>query len=139
MGKINVTPLIDVVMCLIVFYLIVAKLASDRQAEVVLPSSRVGEEVIEAATLVVNVAQAADGTGAARIIAEGRELSSEELVVLLQSRREAGRLSGVQLRADRALPFASVQPVLRAAREAGLGSVTLVTSRQDGSDAGGAP
>jgi len=41
-AKINVTPLIDVVMVLIIFYLIVGKLAAERQGHVQLPSSAVG-------------------------------------------------------------------------------------------------
>ena len=41
-GKINVTPLIDVVMVLIVFYLIVGQLAADRRARVDLPASVIG-------------------------------------------------------------------------------------------------
>ena len=38
-GKFNVTPLIDVVMVLIIFYLIVGKLAAERQGHVKLPAS----------------------------------------------------------------------------------------------------
>ena len=40
--EINVTPLIDVVMCLIIFFLIVGKLAQDGQVGVRLPESGVG-------------------------------------------------------------------------------------------------
>ena len=36
-GKINVTPMIDVVMCLIVFYLIVGRLAADQRSGMRLP------------------------------------------------------------------------------------------------------
>ena len=49
-GKINVTPLIDVVMVLIVFYLIVGKLAADRKAPVqLLKGARIDTDLQEAA------------------------------------------------------------------------------------------
>ena len=56
-GEVNVTPLIDVVMCLIIFYLMVGKLATDRKTPVTLPESAVGTQA-EPDVLVVNVAPA---------------------------------------------------------------------------------
>src|SRR5262245_29295771 len=53
-GEINVTPLIDVVMCLIIFYLLVGKLATDRKVQIKLPESTVGAEA-EPEVLIVNI------------------------------------------------------------------------------------
>ena len=52
---VNATPLIDVVMCLIIFFLLVGKLASDRGAAVRLPESARGHEEQAATILVVTV------------------------------------------------------------------------------------
>ncbi|MDF1869704.1 MAG: biopolymer transporter ExbD, partial [Phycisphaerales bacterium] len=43
-GGVNVTPMIDVVMCLIVFYLMVGQLALDRKSSIVVAETRTGVE-----------------------------------------------------------------------------------------------
>ncbi len=130
-GKINVTPLIDVVMCLIVFYLLVGRLASDKAAGVQLPGSRVGATSTAAQALIVNILPAGDG---ASVVIDGRTLSREELLERLK--RHAGdnpdTASPVQIRADRRLAYSAVAPAIAACREAGLKSVLLTTQREEG-------
>jgi biopolymer transport protein ExbD len=121
-AKVNVTPLIDVVMVLIVFYLIVGKLAADRLERVDLPASATGRAETSSG-LVINVV--ARGDGAAYVV-DGRELTPGALADVL---RAAGGGTGVHLRADRRLSFERVRPVLAACREAGITSVKLVAER----------
>ena len=54
---INVTPLIDVVMCLIIFFLIVGKLSTDRGVPVRLPQSIRGSEETSASVMIVTIAR----------------------------------------------------------------------------------
>lgn len=125
-GKINVTPLIDVVMCLIIFYLLVFRLAVQRQAHVELPATGVGitEDSSHAIVIVV--------TGSpTRILVDGQEVPASTLAGVLRA-RGAGALGRVQVRADRSLPYAQVAPVVDACREAGLADVDLVTERAGG-------
>ena len=58
---INATPLIDVVMCLILFFLIVGKLSSENGPMVHLPQTGVGQDEQSAAVLIVTVSKAAEG------------------------------------------------------------------------------
>jgi biopolymer transport protein ExbD len=151
----NVTPLIDVVMVLIVFFLMVGKLASDRSASVRLPESATGRSD-EARPIVLALVPAAGGVGAGgsrvAVQLDGRELPpGEPLAQALMARATelAGELSArsgaavaptdvpVEVRADRAAEFADVAPILRAARQAKLRSLRLVTSRAG--ETGGAP
>lgn len=125
-GKINVTPLIDVVMVLIVFYLIVGKLAADRRVPVRLPTAAQGA-VEQGGELVISVSPGKDGP---RVDVQGRTLGDKELAELLKG--ADARERGVQIRADRSLAFADVAPVLRACRDAGLSSVKLATQRPEG-------
>lgn len=127
-AKINVTPLIDVVMCLIVFYLIVGKLASDRAASVDLPSSRIGAEIAAPGVAVITVVS--DGQ-TSRILLDGIETAPADLTLLLRDASERTPGLSVQLRADRSLPFASIQPVLDACRAAGISSLKLVAARDE--------
>jgi biopolymer transport protein ExbD len=157
--EINVTPLIDVVMCLIIFFLIVGKLAQDGQVGVRLPESGVGRPSEPAEGEFVTVAVrplSAGGAGGAgadaarwRVTVDGQapaDGGEAALAALLGERVDAlARRLGlseraaatVVVRADRDLPFAAVEPVLRAAATAGLTGVRLAAERvPDG--AGGA-
>lgn len=134
-AKLNVTPLIDVVMVLIIFYLLVGRMASDRAAGVALPESRVGVGEQAARTLEVVVAASADQSGGAQSsimlidnIPRTQAQLEEEFAAL--SRAGGGT---VQIRADRRLPYAAVAPIVEACRRAGLPSVRLVTQRVEGS------
>ncbi len=138
-AKINVTPLIDVVMVLIVFYLIVGRLATDRQTRLDLPASAIGASESATAALVINIMPSATSpagtnadTAAADIIIDGRALTTiEQLEALLLARFPDAATSQpvIHVRADRTLDFAKVRPVLEACRAAGLTSVKLVASR----------
>lgn len=122
-GKINVTPLIDVVMCLIVFYLIVGKLAADKKARVALPKTEIGAVERDRAGVTITVA----GTvGSPTIYVEGKATAIDALENTLRV-REPG--ASVQIRADRRLTYADVSPVIEACRRAGLASVKLTTER----------
>ncbi|MEM7755101.1 MAG: biopolymer transporter ExbD [Planctomycetota bacterium] len=123
-ARVNVTPMIDVVMVLIVFFLLVGHLANERRGAVDLPAATQGED--EDGTrrpVVVLVRTAGDvrvdgvGVGDADL---GRAISAG-----VESRRRAGRFGGVHVRADAGIAYDAVRPVLEACREAGVGEVRL--------------
>lgn len=122
MGKVNVTPMIDVVMVLIVFYLIVGKLAADREVAMDLPTARMAGEVSEDRLIVVNVAPR---DGRARIIVGRETLDERGLAELVRTRVASDPASVVEVRADRSVAFGSVRPVLDACRSAGVGELRL--------------
>lgn len=139
-GKINVTPLIDVVMCLIVFYLIVAKLASDRQLPVDLPEARQGVADETQRPIIISVGPAIivePGQPAVVVEVQGRAIVGEEadrLALVRDAVAQAAKErpdAPVHLRADRALEYAQVRPVVEACRQAGVKSLLLVASRDD--------
>lgn len=130
---INVTPLIDVVMCLIIFYLMVGHLASGRSSSVSLPSAGQGERVEKAAPIVLNLAPG-DASSSTPDPEPLLTIGSERVAMrdLPQRLKDLAALSPgaeVQIRADRRLAYGSVSPVLNACREAGLLSVKLVAQR----------
>ncbi len=120
--KINVTPMIDVVMCLIVFFLIVGQLASDRLARVDLPSTTVGVEPDGAQALIVNALGDGDEV---RFVIDGRETTMDGLMSHL--RQHAAARSEVRLRADRSIPYGRLRPFIDACRDAGIQNLTLAT------------
>jgi biopolymer transport protein ExbD len=134
-AKINVTPLIDVVMVLIIFYLIVGKLAADRNAQVALPSSAVGSTAETKEPVVITVVADVGGglDPKARVLIDGVDVPMSGLEGALRARVGSDPAATVvQVRADRRLNYGAVEPVVKACRAAGLTAVRLVTERVGG-------
>ncbi|MEM0984461.1 MAG: biopolymer transporter ExbD [Planctomycetota bacterium] len=124
--RINVTPLIDVVMVLIIFFLIVGNLVLERRGGVDLPGSVTGE-LEEAGAEPVIVALRVEG----EVAVDGVVIDADQLQTLLVSSGiDRGRT--IQIRAARSLPFASVRPVLDACRAAGAERVELAATALEG-------
>lgn len=121
----NVTPLIDVVMCLIVFHLMVGHLVLERRGTARLPVTAVGtDEQRKRDPAVITVRR--DGA----VLLDGVETQAERVESAMAGRiaREPGL--AVQVRADRELDFARVRPVLAGLQRAGVRGVELATERQ---------
>lgn len=131
-GGINATPLIDVVMCLIVFYLIVGRLAEVKLSVVDLPGAAAGVQDPEPDLLVINVAPGeTDPTAPAVVTVEGRRYPDAALLEAEVRRRIADAPESiVVVRASRRLAWAEVAPVIAACREAGVSRVRLATERE---------
>ncbi|MBX3359104.1 MAG: biopolymer transporter ExbD [Phycisphaeraceae bacterium] len=133
---INVTPLIDVVMCLIIFFLLVGKLASDRGQQVRLPETKVGEKVRATDPLIVDVTTVDPGEtawlgGAARVTVAGRDVrDADALEAIIRGRLLDRPATAVEIRADRELSYGAVEPILRACGKAGAKSVRLATEKR---------
>jgi biopolymer transport protein ExbD len=122
-GDVNVTPLIDVVMCMIVFFLIVGKLVADQRAQLRLPETRSGSARPAQDVFVINVLASAEGE--ARVVVDNDPVETPVLRELLRARLLRDPATVVQLRASRELPYGAVRPVIDACRDAGVPSVRL--------------
>lgn len=129
-GKLNVTPLIDVVMVLIVFYLIVGQLAADRQRGVQLPGSSIGQTSDSAEPITIAIL-GANPDEPVRVTVNGRETTPDQLIRVLTTTLPGSKSTTVQVRADRRLPYGTIRPVVDACSKAGLTSIKLVTERRD--------
>lgn len=123
-GDINVTPLIDVVMVMIVFYLIVGKLAEAQRTPMLLPAAAAGEAHRAQDVLAINILPGADEP---RVIIEGTPVAARLLPGLIRERLALKPELVVHLRGSRDLPYAAVDPVVRACRSAGITTVRLAT------------
>lgn len=135
---VNATPLIDVVMCLIIFFLIVGKLSTDRGYAVRLPASGVGREESNKHVIIVTIARPPEGVtpgpgwAALGVVVQldGEETNdAPALEAMIRSKILERSDVSVQVRADRELAFGAVEPVLRALGQAGAKSVRLATER----------
>lgn len=116
-GGVNVTPMIDVIMVLIVFYLLVGKLAGDRRVAMALPVSTASAQAEPDDALIVNVVLS---SGAVSYVVGGSALDAEQVAAL------AERSGAVEVRAPREASWASVGALLSACEGAGV-EVRLAT------------
>lgn len=141
---INVTPLIDVVMCLIVFFLIVGKLASERGVAVPLPKAASGREETNTNLLVITIARSGEAPAAGRI-PPGAPFNALGVMVQVDGKvvADTKALEGavfarineqpqtsVQVRGDESLLFGVVEQILRAAGQAGAKSVRFAAEKK---------
>ena len=124
-----VTPLIDVVMVLIIFYLMVGAFVSGDYEDMPLPLAVFGDEVSGGAVYTVNVLTrpGADGVERPAIIVQGRPTSVAELTTDLRIVLSRDPATVVQLRAARDLPYGAVEPAVRAISQSGVRTMRLVT------------
>jgi biopolymer transport protein ExbD len=146
----NMTPLIDVTFQLIIFFMLVSNIVAEENPEMVLPVLREPQvELIgDGERVVVNLEPQPftadrirpDSDHLAwpgqplRIRVGVRSYSLDALDLVAQTLTEARERNPkveILLRADSALHFQSVQPVLDAIAAAGVGQVKLVTYRYE--------
>lgn len=138
---VNVTPMIDVIMCLIIFFLLVSQLASSARERVALPRSTEGEagKAKDSVTITVfrpagespaALAAKARAAWPARVRADDRECATApDLERYLKVRLTENPECAVEIRADRSLPWGWVEPVVMAASRAGAPAARLAAER----------
>jgi biopolymer transport protein TolR len=132
MSEINVTPMVDVMLVLLIIFMVTAPLltvgvdinAPTKLPDVELPPTEAGPVAPEQAPLSITVD--ADG----KIFLQDTEIGFDELVPKLAAIRDAGGATQVWVRGDKNTPYGNVAKVLVRIKEAGL-PVTLVTDQVD--------
>ena len=120
MSQINVTPLVDVMLVLVVIFILTAPLLSS-SIPLALPKTDAGQasEALRSVSLVV------DRTG--QIYLDDRPLPLSELSQQLLRTAARAPDTEVQLRADENAPYGKVLQVLGLAQKAGLNRIGFVT------------
>jgi len=121
---INLTPMIDVVFLLLIFFMVATTfLDPEREIEVELPTAQsAGEPDRTPDEIVLNILQ--DG----RVFNDGTELSRDELVLLLKRTAQHDPETPVTIRGHRLAQHQNVVSVMDACGIAGLYNLAVGTS-----------
>lgn len=119
---INMTPMIDVVFLLIIFFLVSSHMAKQEQnVQLDLPKAQSGlADVTDRDTLVVNIL-ATGGWRIAGIDVDEQALSN----ALRRGQMAAGEPLQLKIRTDKTVPYERIEPVLRTASELGIGDIVF--------------
>ena len=124
----NMTPMIDVVFLLIIFFLVSSHLAQQESLyEVDLPLVVSGTSPDPTQQRSVTISVLADGS----VMVAGRSVDAAQLEARL--RNEAARVGSdleVRVRTDRAVPYRTVEPVMVACAKAGIWNVKFAVYKK---------
>lgn len=125
----NMTPMIDIVFQLIIFFLVASHLTrTETQLDLRLPVARSGAEDTDFETPRVTINVKDDGT----LWLSGREITVERLAPQLSEVRSAeGDNLEVRIRGSRAATYADVEPIMQACTEAGIWNVSYAVFREE--------
>ncbi len=122
--ELNVTPLIDVVLVLLIFYMTTTTFVSESKMELTLPQA--SKEVPSDPPDKIDIAIDREGN----VFVDKRALLNTQLATIRRALTEAHRDGGepvVIISADAATSYQSVIDVMDAARQAGLYKITFPT------------
>ena len=146
-GGVNVTPLIDVVMCLIIFFMLVAKIgiSSGIDDKIDAPKTYLGVKINDLGNALALNLYTKAGMGEPQIIADLPNAKKSEIKlqdnkegkvvhplreVLQAKRKQLGDKFKVIINADKAMTYANLQLVLQACAEAGVSNVDFNTKKK---------
>ena len=125
----NMTPMIDVVFLLIIFFLVSSHLAKQEvQMELPLPVAESGQEASDPTVPRMTINVLSDGTCSLA----GRTVSINDLGTRLVERMAAeGADLEVRIRSDRAAPYRAVEPILLVCARSGIWNVVFSVYQQE--------
>jgi biopolymer transport protein ExbD len=117
----NLTAMIDVLLCLIIFFVLGTKfIEHERQIELKLPQVKAGE-ALSAAPEKKQINVYSDG----QITLDRKSVTLEELTARLAAARSQYHALGVMVRGDGAATFQRVASVLNACKQAGIADLAI--------------
>ena len=131
---INVTPLIDIVMCLIIFFMVCGKLAKNEfEGGLLIPKAGMAQELGEQkGRLVINVlpdpaVDARNVLARPLLMIRGNQVSYEDLTKVLRAAKSESPDLRLLVRADRGLIYSHISPVLVSCAQADIKSIHFAT------------
>ena len=123
MAEINVTPLVDVMLVLLVIFIVTAPLLVPQSMKVNLPKTVELNKTVQTKNSILAI----DSAG--NIAFDGNGISDPELVTLFWEK--AGPNFQVQIQADQAVPYGRVAEIMALAQTNGVTKISFATTSKD--------
>jgi biopolymer transport protein ExbD len=126
-GRVEIIPMIDTIVILLIFYMSFSRFAEmEREARVRLPTSQVGDDFKKTANqLIVNMVSADDVTIC------GRAYKASDLPALIGRMKTMDpRLNSLILRGTRDMTYKDLSAFMKSCASAGIADVTFATLEQ---------
>ena len=126
---INMTPMIDVVFLLIIFFLVSSHLARQESSlELNLPAAMAGREDFDQTTTRITINVKRDGS----LWLSGQRIDAEQLSTRFsQLRAEKGDGVEVRIRGSREAAYSTVEPIILACTQASIWNVKYAVYREE--------
>ncbi len=118
-AEINITPLTDVFLVLLIIFMVTTSVISSQGKQVDLPEAAVADSTPSGVTVTV--------TEAGEIEVDGQTVSVQQLPEVLQVKLDAAREKLVILRGDRSVMLGDAVNILDVAQQAGAQGIALAT------------
>jgi biopolymer transport protein ExbD len=122
--SVNLTPLIDIVFLLLIFFMVSSRFIEEQDLALELPSAALAQPMSTQRSLALDITD----TGGYRVA--GEKSTASQLVALLQAQRAQYPDRALRVRADGNARHAAVVHALDAASQAGFERVEIATRRE---------
>ena len=119
LAEINITPLVDVVLVLLLIFMLTAPVLQSG-IEVAVPQTRTVNQLTEERTVVTIDREQ-------RVFLQDKPVNLAELPKLLRSKSADPSKKVIYLRADGKVPFGAFASVMDAVKQAGITNISIVT------------
>ncbi|WP_075215238.1 protein TolR [Mongoliimonas terrestris] len=125
MSEINVTPLVDVMLVLLIIFMVAAPLLT---VGVPIDLPETAAKPMEGQTDPINISVDAEG----RVFLQDSEIPADEVVAKLQAIAKNGVEDRIYVRGDRAADYGTVMRVMARISAAGFKKIGLITTEESG-------
>lgn len=125
-SEINVTPLVDVVLVLLIIFMMTAPVIYQNSIKVQLPQVKSGDAAQSADSRFLQYTLDAEGS----LFVDGKKTSIEALAPSLNTLSEDKKSETVYIRADKTTPHGIVVQLMDTLKQAGLNRFALSVERQ---------
>jgi biopolymer transport protein TolR len=119
LSDINITPLVDVVLVLLVIFMITAPVLQSG-IEVAVPQTKTVKQITEQRTVVTIDSQQ-------RVFLDDKPVNVNDLPSMLQQSNKNPANRVIYVRADQKVPFGAFASVMDAVKQAGITNISIVT------------
>jgi len=128
-GRLNLTPIIDIVFLLIIFFIVSNNMIQqDHAVAVDLPEAETGTLPTEQQMRRLTISIPSSGT--LYVGAESIEDITKLRQLMLECRANWGETAEIRIRTNKNIPYGEIRPILRMATESGIVRISFVVTER---------